>query len=73
MNTTRISVIAAAAAVASWAVKSVAIGSAGGLNKSPLEGPFFFLGLIFLVVSVCALALSVVRRSRLSSPRLTTR
>ena len=62
MNRTRISVIAASAAAASWALKAVAIGTAGGLNKSPLEGPLFFLGLVCFVVAVCTLALSVVGR-----------
>lgn len=60
MNTTRISVLAATAAAAFWALKAVAIGTAGGLNKSPLEGPLFFLGLLCFVVAVCSLALAVV-------------
>ena len=62
MNTTRIAVISAAAAVVAWAVKGVAIGLAGGLDKSPFEGPFFLLGLICFVVAVCSLALSVLGR-----------
>lgn len=62
MNTTRIAVIAATAAVVSWTLKSVAIGTAGGVNKSPLEGPFFFLGFLCFVVAVCSLALSIVGR-----------
>lgn len=62
MNTTRIAVIAAATAVASWTLKGVAIGAAGGLNKSPLEGPLFLLGLACFVVAVCSLALSLVAR-----------
>ena len=62
MNTTRIAVIAAATAVVSWALKSVAIGTAGGVNMSPLEGPFFLLGFLCFVVAVCSLALSTVGR-----------
>ena len=62
MNTTRIAVIAATAAAVSWTLKSVAIGTAGGVNKSPLEGPFFFLGVLCFVVAVCSLALSIVGR-----------
>lgn len=62
MNTTRIALISAAAAAVAWAVKAVAIGVAGGLDKSPFEGPFFLLGLAFFVVAVCSLALSVVGR-----------
>ena len=62
MNTTRISVMAATAAAVFWALKAVAIGTAGGLNKSPLEGPFFFLGLLCFVVAACSLALATVGR-----------
>lgn len=62
MNTTRIAVIAAAGAVAAWAVKAVAIGVAGGLDKSPFEGPFFMLGLVSGLVAVGALAVSAVGR-----------
>ncbi|HZI97553.1 MAG TPA: hypothetical protein VFD41_08520 [Actinomycetales bacterium] len=29
-----------------WLVKAVAIGIAGGLDRSPLEGPLFLLGLL---------------------------
>lgn len=45
-----------------WAVKAVAIGVAGGLGKSPFEGPFFLLGLACFVVAVSTLAVSAVRR-----------
>jgi hypothetical protein len=62
MDTTRISLIAALAAVVAWALKGVAIGLAGGLGKSPLEGPLFLAGLACFVVAACSLALSVVRR-----------
>lgn len=62
MNTTRIAVIAAATAVASWVLKAVAIWAAGGLNQSPLEGPLFFLGLACFVIAVCSLALALVGR-----------
>lgn len=61
MNTTRVAIITAAAAVVSWALKSVAIGTAGGVNESPLEGPLFFLGILCFVVGVCSLALSIAR------------
>ena len=60
MDTTRIAVIAAAGAVVAWAVKAVAIGVAGGLDKSPFEGPFFLLGLVCFVVAVGTFAVSAV-------------
>jgi hypothetical protein len=58
MNSSRIAVIAAAAAVAAWAAKAVAIGLAGGLDQSPAEGPLFMLGLVCGLVAVGALAVS---------------
>ena len=62
MNTTRIAVIAAATAVAAWACKAVAIGLAGGLDKSSFEQPFFLVGLVAFVVAVSTLAVSAVSR-----------
>lgn len=64
MNTTRISVIAAAAAVVAWGAKSVAIGLAGGLDRSPFEGPLFLLGLACGLVAVASLAASAARSPR---------
>ena len=60
MDTTRIAVIAAASAVVAWALKAVAIGLAGGLDKSALEQPFFLIGLVSFVVAVSTLAVSAV-------------
>jgi hypothetical protein len=57
----RVAVVAAAASVAAWATKGVAIGIAGGLDKSPFEGPFFLLGLAAFVIAVSALGISMVR------------
>jgi hypothetical protein len=42
------------AAVAAWGIKAVAIGVAGGLEKSPFEGPLFRIGLLALVVAFAA-------------------
>lgn len=55
MNSRRIALWAALAAATVWTAKSVAIGAAGGLDKSPLEAPLFFAGLISYVVAVVAL------------------
>jgi hypothetical protein len=43
--------VAAVATVILWTAKAVAIGVAGGLGKSPLEGPLFLLGLLTCVVA----------------------
>lgn len=61
----RTAVLFAAAAVGLWAAKSVAIGTAGGLGLSPLEGPLFFLGLGASLLALACLLLTWTRgRSR---------
>jgi hypothetical protein len=64
MNSRRLALWAALAAATSWAAKSVAIGLAGGLDKSPLEAPLFFAGLISFVVAVVALGTAVTSAAR---------
>ena len=59
MNSSRIAVIAASACSIAWAAKAVAIGLAGGLDRSPAENPLFFLGLASCIVASVALVLSV--------------
>ena len=54
MSPLRIAVIAAALSVVLWALKAVAIGIAGGLDESPLEGPLFLLGLLAFVTAFVA-------------------
>lgn len=51
MNLSRVTLIAAITAVSAWGVKALAIGSAGGFDKSPLEAPLFFVGLLAMVVA----------------------
>lgn len=61
MNSSRIALIAALSAVISWTLKAVAIGTAGGLGKSPFEGPLFFIGLISYVVATVAFGFACTR------------
>lgn len=61
MNSSHVSVIATAGCLTAWAAKSLAIGTAGGLGKSPFEGPLFFVGLACYVVAVVALSLAITR------------
>ena len=61
MNSSRIALVAAVAAAASWTLKAVAIGTAGGLDKSPLEGPLFFAGCSCFVVASVALGVAITR------------
>ncbi len=59
MNSSRIALYAAVAATVAWTAKAIAIGTAGGLDKSPLEGPLFFAGLLCFVVAVLALGVAL--------------
>lgn len=59
MTASRLSVLAAAASVVAWGLKAVAIGVAGGLDQSPLEGPLYLLGLVSIVVAFAALGVAV--------------
>ncbi len=62
MNSSRIALTAAIGAAIGWTLKSVAIGTAGGLDKSPLEAPLFFVGLGCYLVAVLALGVAVTSR-----------
>ena len=59
MTSRRIALIAAATAALAWTVKSVAIGLAGGLGKSPIEAPMFFVGLMSFVVAAVSLGVAL--------------
>lgn len=69
MTSSRIAAVAAVAAAVAWTCKSIAIGVAGGLGRSPLESPLFLLGLICAVVAATALGWTM-RRGR--APALRT-
>lgn len=64
MNSRRIALWATLAAATSWAAKSVAIGVAGGLDKSPLETPLFIAGLISFVVAAVTLGIAATSGAR---------
>ena len=59
MTAARIAVVAAVSAVVAWAVKGVAIGAAGGLDKSALESPLFVVGMVALIVALAAFGVAV--------------
>src|SRR5690606_15819887 len=59
MTASRLAVLAAAASVVAWGLKAVAIGVAGGLDQSPLEGPLYLLGLVSIVVAFAAVGVAV--------------
>jgi hypothetical protein len=62
MNSTRLALGATIATTAFWTAKAVAIGIAGGLDQSPLEGPLFFLGLLCSIVAAAATGIVVGHR-----------
>ena len=55
MTAGRLALVGAASAVVFWALKAIAIGVAGGLDKSPLESPLFLAGLVSALVGAGAL------------------
>ncbi|MGH3361863.1 MAG: hypothetical protein ACRDOM_05325 [Nocardioides sp.] len=59
MTAARMATYATIGAVVAWAVKALVIGLAGGLDKSPAEGPLFFLGMILFTVGVVAIGLAI--------------
>ncbi|HEX6150065.1 hypothetical protein [Nocardioides sp.] len=59
MKFSRMAVISALLCIGAWTAKSVAIGIAGGLDRSPLEGPLFLLGLASFVTTVVLLSLAL--------------
>lgn len=61
MKASRLAALAAIIAVVSWGLKAVAIGIAGGLDRSPFESPLFGLGLVAIVVAFASLGVAVAR------------
>ena len=66
MNASSLAVLAAIAAVVAWALKAVAIGLAGGLDKSPRESPVFGLGLVAIVIAFASLGVALARERSLA-------
>ena len=62
MNSTRLALGATLATTFFWTAKAVAIGIAGGLNRSPLESPLFLLGLVCCIVAAAATGVAVAHR-----------
>jgi len=62
MNSSRLALGATLATTFFWTAKAVAIGSAGGLGRSPLESPLFLLGLVCCLVASAATGMAVARR-----------
>ena len=61
MNSSRLALGATLATTFFWTAKAMAIGIAGGLNRSPLESPLFLLGLVCCLVASAATGIAVIR------------
>lgn len=61
----RAALLFAGLAVALWAAKSIAIDLAGGLDRSPAEGPLFLTGLACFVVAAVSLGIALTRHRHL--------
>ena len=59
MTLVRTATLCAVGALVAWGLKGVAIAVAGGLGRSPFEGPFFFLGLGLLLAAFVAAGLAL--------------
>jgi hypothetical protein len=55
----RVALVGGICAVVAWATKAVAIGLAGGLDRSAAEGPLFLIGLVSALVGAGALGAAV--------------
>jgi hypothetical protein len=62
MNLTRLALFTSGLAAALWAAKALAIAIAGGLGKSPAEGPLFLLGLLACVAAAAVTGMALVER-----------
>ena len=58
MSASRFALLAAVVSVVAWGLKAVAIGAAGGLDRSPFEGPLYLLGLVAIVAAFAALGVA---------------
>jgi hypothetical protein len=63
-TSTRTALTTAIAAAGLWGAKTLAIGLAGGNDKSPLEGPFYLAGLAAFAVATVALGVALTRGRR---------
>jgi hypothetical protein len=66
VTASRLALLAAITSAVAWGLKAVAIGVAGGLDKSPLESPLFVLGLVAILVAFASLGVAVARERPLA-------
>jgi hypothetical protein len=64
MTPLRFATLAAVAAAMSWALRGVVIAIAGGLGRSPLEGPLFVAGLVLFAIGSAAVGVELAGDQR---------
>jgi hypothetical protein len=62
MNLNRLAVTASVVTTVLWTAKAIAIGIAGGLGRSPAEGPLFFLGFLAFIAATVLTGMALARR-----------
>jgi hypothetical protein len=67
MKLTRLALITSVLTSVVWTAKAIAIAIAGGLGRSPVEGPLFLVGLVTCVVAAAVTGMAVAH------PRSTSR
>jgi len=66
MDASRVALLAAIMSAVAWGLKAVAIGLAGGLDRSPFESPLFGLGLVAIVAAFASLGVAATRERPLT-------
>jgi hypothetical protein len=64
MTPLRLATLAAVAAALIWALRGVVIAIAGGLGRSPLEGPLFVAGLVLFAIGSTAVGVELAGDTR---------
>lgn len=62
MNLNRLALSAAAITTVLWTAKAIAIALAGGLGRSPGEGPLFLLGFVACLTATVLTGMAIARR-----------
>jgi hypothetical protein len=62
MDLTRLARTVSVVTTVLWTAKAVAIAVAGGLGRSPLEGPLFLLGLVACVVAAALVGMTFAQK-----------
>lgn len=62
MNLTRLALVTSGLTCVLWTAKAISIAIAGGLGKTPAEGPLFLLGLLACVLAAAVTGMALADR-----------